>query len=184
MMSQACSRSSVLALMLCGSAAFAPLSAQATPVAPDTAAARAVVDSLVRIGAFRLPRPDTVRVAADTARARSRVVDDSLRIGAFVVGLIVLAGLGVGTVQVGRRFLKAIDARASIGVRSQWGGFGGGEGGWEMSSALSLLSITLVLAVLTAVVATSVLSVGSRLSQSDAVRPPDAGAVPSAQAKK
>jgi hypothetical protein len=160
------------------------LSAQATPVAPDTAAARAVVDSLVRIGAFRLPRPDTVRVAGDTARARSRVVDDSLRIGAFVVGLIVLAGLGVGTVQVGRRFLKAIDARASIGVQSQWGGFGGGDGGWEMSSALSLLSITLVLAVLTAVVATSVLSVGSRLSQSDAVRPPDAGAVSSAQAKK
>ena len=184
MMSEARSRSSVLALMLCGSAALTPLNAQATAVAPDTAAARAVVDSLVRVGAFRLPRPDTVRVAADTARPRSRVVDDSLRIGAFVVGLIVLTGLGVGTVQVGRRFLKAIDARAAIGVRSQWGGFGGGDGGWEMSSALSLLSVTLVLAVLTAVVATSVLSAGTRLTQSDSARPPDAASVPSAQAKK
>ena len=184
MMSQARSRLGVLTLLLCGSAVFASLAAQAPPARPDTAAARAIVDSLVRIGAFRMPRPDTVRVAPDTVRQRSRVVDDSLRIGAFVVGLLVLAGLGAGTVQVGRRFLKAIDARAAIGVRSQWGGFGGGDGGWEMSSALSLLSMTLVLAVLTAVVATSVLSAGSRLSGTDGPRPPDAAATAPVQAKK
>jgi len=176
MMSQARSRLGVLALLLCGSAAFAPLTGQPAPVSPDTAAARAIVDSLVRSGAFRMPRPDTVRVAPDTVRARSRVVDDSLRMGAFIVGLIVLAGLGVGTVQVGRRFLGAIDARAAIGVRSQWGGFGGGDGGWEMSSALSLLSVTVVLAVLTAVVATSFLGLGGRSGTPDPARPPDVSA--------
>ncbi|WP_341678103.1 hypothetical protein [Niveibacterium sp. SC-1] len=47
---------------------------------------------------------------------------------------------------------------ATIGVSSDWGGFGGGLGGWQVSAPLALLAFALIFALLGAGLALSLLS--------------------------
>jgi hypothetical protein len=131
--------------------------APAQPVAPDTLAARRKVDSLVRAGAWKAPKPDTVRLPPDTVRAAAFTLDSTLRATAFAAGMVVLIGLGFATLYFAQRFFSTLDRRSPIGVRNHWGGFGGGGGGWEVTPGLSLLTATVMLAVLTAVVASALL---------------------------
>jgi hypothetical protein len=150
-------RSGCVQAILCGALACAvPASAQSVPATPDTAAARLMVDSLVRAGAWRLD-VDTVRLPADTVLVGGSILDTTLRVSTLAAGLIVLLFLGFATVLFARRFLTELDRRASIGVRSRWGGFGGGDDGWEVTPALTLLAATLILAIVTAVLASAVL---------------------------
>jgi hypothetical protein len=124
------------------------------PPPPDTARARQIVDSLVRAGAYRLPPPETVSVADSTAAA-GFAWDTYLHVGSFLAGLLVLAALAIATMYFARRFFGSLDRRSAIGLRTHWGGFGGGDGGWDLTPALSLLVGTVVLAILTAVVASA-----------------------------
>ena len=160
----------------CTLACVARASAQPAPPAPDTIAARRIVDSLVRAGAWRLPKADTVKLPADTVRAAAFTLDTALRITAFVAGVIVLIGLGVATLYFARRFFTTLDRRSPIGVRNHWGGFGGGGGGWEITPGLSLLTVTVVLAILTAVVASALLGAAGG-------KPPVAQTAPATQAR-
>lgn len=149
-------RSGVLSLLLCVCVSL-PLASQAQ----DTVTRR-IVDSLVRAGwrAPLPPKPDTVRVPANTAW-----VDETIHIVTFVIALALLATLAILTYKLGRRFLTTLDSRSAIGMRSQWGGFGGGDGGWEVTPAFSLLTLTIVLAILTAIIATAVLDAGLRWNE-------------------
>jgi len=158
-------RSGVLALLLCVGVSL-PRASQAQ----DTVAAKRIVDSLVRVGAWRSPKPDTVRAKPDTVRVPVDYpwVDEAIHGVTFAIALTLLGLLGWLTYKLGRRFVDELGARPPIGVRSRWAGFGGGDGGWEITPALSLLMLTIVIGVLMAVVATAVLDAGMRWSDREA----------------
>ena len=169
-------RSGVLAVLLCVGASM-PLASQAQ----DTVAAKRIVDSLVRVGAWRPPRPDTVRVKPDTVRVPVDYpwVDEAIHGVTFAIALTLLGMLAWLTFKLGRRFDDELGKRPPIGVRSRWAGFGGGDGGWEITPALSLLTLTVIVGILTAVVATVVLDAGMRWND----REPDAPAAATAAKK-
>jgi hypothetical protein len=166
----------------CWELAVAPsLWAQNAPAVADTAAARRIVDSLIRTGAWRLPTADTVRRPTDTVRAAGLNRDEGLHAIAFIAGAFALAGLAVATFRFGWRAVTALDHGSPIGVRTHWGDFGAGNSGWEASHALALVVVTVVLASLTAAVATALLSTaqiseGERAAQGKAA--PSGAAAP------
>ena len=171
-------RSGVLAVVLCVCVSL-PLRSQAQ----DTVAAKRIVDSLVRVGAWRAPKPDTVRVKPDTVRVPVDYpwVDETIHGVTFAIALTLLGLLSWLTYKLGRRFVDELKARPPIGFRSRWAGFGGGDGGWEITPALSLLTLTIVIGVLTAVVASAVLEAGMRWNDRAPASP--ASAPPAAAGK-
>lgn len=168
-------RSGVLAIVLCACVSL-PLASQSQ----DTVAAKRIVDSLVRVGAWRAPKSDTVRPKPDTVRVAVEYawVDETIHGVTFLLALTLLAALATLTYKLGRRFVDELRSRPPIGVRSRWAGFGGGDGGWEITPALSLLTLTIVIGILTAVVASAVLDAGMRWNDrapvSTASAPPSA----------
>jgi hypothetical protein len=171
-------RSGVLALLMCVCVSL-PLASQA----PDTVAAKRLVDSLVRVGAWRAPRPDTVRLKPDTVRVPVDYpwVDEAIHGVTFAIALTLLGLLGWLTYRLGKRFDEELAKRPPVGMRSRWAGFGGGDGGWEVTPALSLLALTVIIGILTAVVATAVLDAGMRWN--DRV-PASSAPAPAAAARK
>jgi hypothetical protein len=133
-----------------------------TAVRPDTVAARRIVDSLVRAGAWTR-QVDTVRLADTSASGVPIAAAPSpLEWWAFVVATLVLVALAVSAIAFGTRFAASFRDRSLVGVRSQWGTFGGGDGGWEASPALTLLLVTLVLGALAAFLASGMLDAAKR----------------------
>src|SRR6476661_2111568 len=74
------------------------LGAQKVSTTPDTAAARRIVDSLVRAGSWRLTIADTIRPAPDTVHAGALSRDDGLRLMAMFAGILVVASLAISTI--------------------------------------------------------------------------------------
>jgi hypothetical protein len=132
--------------------------AQAPEATPDTAAARRVVDSLVRVGAWPRSVTNAIRPVADTILTQPSAFDETLHIAALFGGLVVLVGLSILTVWCAVAFMGALKIRMPITMRSHWGGFGGGGSGWEISPGLTLLALTATFAILTTIVANSLLA--------------------------
>ncbi len=139
------------------------LNAQAISEGAGTVTGVTLVDSLLAAG-WRMPGSlvDTVQLVPDTVIVAGERAGAWIPVVAFAVGMLALAGLGLLTFLTAARLLRAIDGRSMIGVRSHWGGIGGGNAGWEVSPALSLAAVTIIFAILTTVVATSMLSVADR----------------------
>ena len=174
------SRGLLLALGCWALAAGASLEAQNPATAPDTARARRTVDSLIRVGAWRPPVADTVRSPPDTVRAAALDRAEGLHLVAFALGIMILTALAVETLLFAWRVATALDDRSPVGVRTYWGDFGAGNGGWEASRALTLVVVTVVLAGLTVAVATALL----RAAQPAVAEPaaPETSARPAAAA--
>jgi hypothetical protein len=179
-----------VALLLCVRVSL-PLASQAQTQtqSPDTVAAKRIVDSLVRVGAWRLPTRDTVRAKPDTVRVPVDYpwVDEAIHGVTFAIALTLLGVLALLTYKLGSRFDKELKDRPPVGLRSRWAGFGGGDGGWEMTPALSLLTLTVVIGILTAIVASTVLEAGMRWNDrapANASAPATASAAPPNAARK
>jgi hypothetical protein len=143
-------------------ASIAPqLGAQSGGSASDTVASQLLIDSLLAAGWRAPPQPagDTVELPPDTIVVAASSPVDWIPLVSVAVGMLALAGLAFLTYLAATRLFRAIDRRSSIGVRSHWGGLGGGNEGWEVSPALSMAVVTIILAILTTVVATAVLGV-------------------------
>ena len=165
-----------------------PLDAQAVAPPPDTASARRVVDSLIRVGAWSAPKPqnpDTVRLPAVAVPSEPSAIDQALHVAAMLAGTAIIFGLGALTILFSVRFLAALNGRFTVGMRGHWGGFGGNESGWEISPALTLLGLTIAFAILTTVVASTLLNVGkSDEPEGASASAPAAATSPAATARK
>jgi hypothetical protein len=96
---------------------------------------------------------------------------------ALVVTTGILALFGCMTFLLVVRFTKALDARLALGTRSHWGGFGGGDSGWELTPALAVLLAAVVLAIATTALGSAVADAAARLLEG---RPPASSAATAA----
>ncbi len=93
---------------------------------------------------------DAVSLVDAIAGAFALLMATAARALVFLVLVGVVAAFAYATYRILLRFLRELDRRLTIGARSHWGGFGGGESGWDVSPALALLVAALVLAIATA----------------------------------
>lgn len=120
-----------------------PAASQAAATPAPTVAASATAAPTVTAAPTATPTP------SPTGSSAAALISS---IGAGLVLLVVacvLIALTVATYRLLKRFGAALDQRLPIGTRNHWGGFGGGESGWDLSPALALLIAVLVLAIAT-----------------------------------
>jgi hypothetical protein len=115
------------------------------------------IDSLKQADSIARRVVDTVRLPADTVISGASFFDESLHIAALLAGIVVVLVLLWLTVRFALRFGDALQNRLPVSMKSSWGGFGGGSNGWEASPALTLLALMIVFAVLTTVIANTVI---------------------------
>lgn len=116
-----------------------------------------LVDSLKQAASLTRPAVDTVRPPADTVIVGRSLFDEGLHIAALLAGIAVMLFLLWLTVKFALRVIDVLEKRLPVSMKSSWGGFGGGGSGWEASPALTLLMLMIVFAVLTTVVANTVI---------------------------
>jgi hypothetical protein len=89
-------------------------------------------------------------LAAEAQQRRAEVAADILR-KAVLIGVLLLLGLTAGLFLW--RFSEAVKEGDRPRLESHWGGFGGGLGGWEISSSLAYLLVAAALTFLFVLVA-------------------------------
>jgi hypothetical protein len=97
--------------------------------------------------------------AADSRRPDAEGIRDILTGIGLLIGFIAVAAIALAVLLLIRALVDAIQKQGdSVGMYSNWGGFGGGLAGWSMSRSLSLLISAVLMGGLTLALAAALSS--------------------------